>query len=53
MEKEIKKNKAPNMVVTYPDSGNYDLVMVDWYCETDASNTCWAVHQFSTNTVDG
>ena len=53
MEKEIKKNQAPNMVVTYPDSGNYDLVMVDWYCETDASNTYWAVHQFSTNTVDG
>lgn len=53
MEKEIKKNQAPNMVVAYPDSGNYDLVMVDWYCETDASNTYWAVHQFSTNTVDG
>lgn len=29
MEKEIKKNQAPNMFVAYPDSGNYDLVMVD------------------------
>lgn len=47
------KNQAPNMVVEYPDSGSYDLVMVNWYCETDAENTYWAVHQFSTNAVDG
>ena len=45
--------QAPNMFAYYPDSGNYDLVMVDWLCETDATNTYWAVHQFSTNDVDG
>lgn len=47
------KNQSPNMFVTYPTSGEYDLVMVNWYCETDALNTYWAVHQFSTDTVDG
>ena len=45
--------QAPNMYVNYPDSGDYDLVMVDWKCEVDATNTFWAVINFSTNVIDG
>lgn len=45
--------QAPNMIVHYPDNGTYDLIMVDWLCEIDATNTYWAVHQFSTDVVDG
>lgn len=41
------KNQAPNMYVNWPDGGNYDLVMVDWYCEEAATNTYWAVHNWS------
>lgn len=41
------KNQAPNMYVDWTDGGSYDFVIVDWYCETAANNTYWAVHNWS------
>lgn len=41
------KNQAPNMYVDWTDGGSYDFVIVDWYCETVANNTYWAVHNWS------
>lgn len=37
---------APNMYVDWPDNGDYDVMTVDWYCEQDAINTYWAVHNW-------
>jgi hypothetical protein len=41
------KNQAPNMYIDWPDNGDYDMMMVDWYCEADATNTYWAVHNWN------
>ena len=35
------------MYVDWTDGGSYDFVIVDWYCETVANNTYWAVHNWS------
>ena len=43
------KNQAPNMYVDWTDGGSYDFVIVDWYCETVANNTYWAVHNTSSS----
>jgi len=37
---------APNMYVDWPRNGDYDVMTVDWYCEQDARNTYWAVHNW-------
>lgn len=44
---QTTKNQAPNMYIDWPDNGDYDMTMVDWYCETDGTNTYWAVHNWS------
>lgn len=46
-ESQTPKNQAPNMYVNWDYSGNYDLIMVDWYCEKSVSGTYWAVHNWS------
>lgn len=35
------------MYINWDIKGNYDLIMVDWYCEEAAPSTYWAVHQWS------
>jgi uncharacterized repeat protein (TIGR02543 family) len=37
---------APNMYVNWEDNGSYDIMTVDWYCQQDAENTYWAVHNW-------
>jgi len=37
---------APNMYVNWTLKGSYDVMTVDWYCEKDAENTYWAVHNW-------
>ncbi len=42
------KNQAPNMYIGYNITGNsFDLIAVDFYCETDAASTYWAVHNWT------
>lgn len=43
---EESPNHAPNMYVNWNSSGNYNAMTVDWYCEKDAENTYWAVHNW-------
>ncbi|MCH5188124.1 MAG: DUF1311 domain-containing protein [Oscillospiraceae bacterium] len=38
---------APNMYVDWESDLRYDAVEVDWYCEIDAENTYWAVHNWN------
>ena len=37
---------APNMYVDWITNNEYDVISVDWYCEEDADNTYWAVHNW-------
>lgn len=38
---------APNMFVDWQvTNGSYDAMAVDWYCQQDANNTYWAVHNW-------
>lgn len=43
---ESKPRHAPNMYIDWSEEGVYDAMTVDWYCETDAKNTYWAVHNW-------
>lgn len=38
---------APNMYVDWITDNEYDAICVDWYCEEDAENTYWAVHNWN------
>ena len=41
------KHQAPNMYVFWQTTAKkYDMIVVDWYCEDNATNTYWAVHQW-------
>lgn len=37
---------APNMYVDWITGNAYDVISVDWYCDKDANNTYWAVHNW-------
>ena len=37
---------APNMYIDWITNHIYDAISVDWYCEMDAPNTYWAVHNW-------
>jgi serine/threonine protein kinase len=37
---------APNMYVDWYPNGVYDIMIVDWYCDQNAINTYWAVHNW-------
>ncbi len=37
---------APNMYVDWITNNEYDVISVDWYCDEDALNTYWAVHNW-------
>lgn len=37
---------APNVYVDWIAEREYDTISVDWYCEKDALNTYWAVHNW-------
>ena len=46
--------QAPAMFADYPDSGDYDLMIVNWYCDIDAPKTYWSLFQFAnTSVVEG
>lgn len=38
---------APNMYVDWITTNKYDVISVDWYCDEDAYNTYWAVHNWN------
>lgn len=35
------------MYVDWVADNEYDAICVDWYCEEDAENTYWAVHNWN------
>lgn len=39
---------APNMYIDCMGDGEYDVISIDWYCEEDAPETYWAVHNWET-----
>jgi len=42
------KNQATNMYVDWTIVGSsFDMILVDFYCEIDAENTYWAVHNWN------
>lgn len=45
----IPKNQAPNMYIESPTNHNYDMLMIDWRCDTDAANTFWNLHYYKLN----
>ena len=38
---------APNMYINWASNQSFDAVDVDWLCDQDATNTYWAVHNWS------
>ena len=38
---------APNMYINWVSNQSFDAVDVDWLCDHDATNTYWAVHNWS------
>lgn len=42
----VMPRHAPNMYVDWIADNEYDIISVDWYCERDALNTYWAVHNW-------
>lgn len=38
---------APNMYINWVSNQSFDAVDVDWLCDQDATNTYWAVHNWS------
>lgn len=42
------KNQAPNMYIDYNIYGNnFNAIAVDFYCDNEATNTYWAVHNWT------
>lgn len=50
MRDQALYGQAPAMHVDFkPDQGDYDMVIVDWYCITDAPKTYWATNVIKRN----